>query len=296
MPIRHEQPGASIAAATTGVAVGESQKEKEDRARAEREQARADAAAMQKQARQDEIKFALQKRQIDWQRSLAKEQRGEDRAMAAGDLQHQRAVERIELSKDLEHQYKEQERMRKLSAIDADEAALDKEIESGNSSEDELAIKIARMKIDNRRSALETGLPLERITNADKLALMMSDSGDAGVQPTATGPITIQQMEAAASIGKAILIRKSNGERVHVPIENVRAALSEGRFEVANVPGVSETTESLISRIYGAAIERPVEILSQTLPAVGSAAKKAALYKPFADRQAGTARFDFAGR
>ncbi len=142
MGITRQQPGAAKAAAAAGTAIGAAAREKEDRARVEREQARANAEAMQRQARQDEMKFALQKRQVDWQRALDKERRQEDyklaaedraveRGLAAADYTSQKALERIEFSKDLDHQYKTQERQRKVGEFDNQIKTLNEHADKG---------------------------------------------------------------------------------------------------------------------------------------------------------------------
>jgi hypothetical protein len=167
MAIRIEQPGATEAAARTGSILGKAQRAKEERARAEREQARADAAAMQRQARQDEIKFALQKRQIDWQRALVKEQRSEDYRLMAEDRAAERAIERIELSKDLDHQYKEQERQRQRQEINNKRTEIQKDIDAGHSKEKDHAITLfnldqAELAIDlGARPSLVSKIPLD---------------------------------------------------------------------------------------------------------------------------------------
>ncbi|MCP5019598.1 MAG: hypothetical protein GY938_30595 [Ketobacter sp.] len=77
--------------------------------------------------------------------------------MEAADVAHQRAVERIEMSKDMEFQYKEQERLRKLSANAARRAAYDKVIESGEHTADEPAMRQLDSEIETERVWIETG-------------------------------------------------------------------------------------------------------------------------------------------
>ena len=277
MAITKQQPGAAKAATAAGTVIGTAAREKEDRARVEREQARADAEAMQRQARQDEIKFALHKRQVDWERSLQKEQRQEDyklatedrameRGLAAADYTAQKALERIEFSKDLDHQYKTQERQRKLGAVDADEAALDNDIEKGNSNEDEFAVKMAQLKIDNRRIAIETGLPLERVTDADRMALMVSGdkggtAGPGGEPKTFTDiggfplpiptieTLTAQHVHAAKQDGIAFIIDKHTNELKQMPIANVDEVLALARYEAPKITGAPITKTQELHRV-----------------------------------------------
>lgn len=257
MGIRREQPGAAKAAAAAGTIVGRAKRAEEDRARAEREQARAAAEAMQRQARQDEMKWALQKRQDDWTRALAKERRQEDyrllaedrameRGLVAADYTAQKALERIEFSKDLDHQYKTQERQRKIGVIDAGEAALDKVIERGEHTEDEFAIQVKREEYRQQRIALETGFPYRPMSAQDKLMLRLQgptggavDPGVGGVgPPLPTDELTVKHMEAIAAVGKTYLRRKDTGELVEVPIDRAKDAVATGRFMFPNVSGV----------------------------------------------------------
>ena len=131
MGIEKRQPGAAKAAAAAGTVIGTAAREKEDRARVEREQARDQTKAMQKQARQDEIKFALHKRQVDWERSLQKEQRQEDYKLLAEDRAAEGAIERIEFSKNMEYQYSEQKRMEKRDRAQAKYDQVKKHVDEG---------------------------------------------------------------------------------------------------------------------------------------------------------------------
>lgn len=159
MPITLRQPGEATSTARAGSLVGKAERAKEDRARIEREQVRADVEAAQKKSRQAAMAWELQKVQINNQLALEKEMRGAQYQLAAEDRAADRAIERIETAKDLDFQYKTQERQRKQGVIDAERAAWEKEIKSGRVREDELGYRNAQSELDARERALQLDQP-----------------------------------------------------------------------------------------------------------------------------------------
>lgn len=232
MPIRIEQPGAAKAAATAGTIIGKGQRAEEDRARAEREQARAQAEAAQKQARQVAMDWELQKMQINSQRAFERELRVEDYRLMAEDRAAERAVERIEFSKDLEFQYETQERQRKRSVLDASEAGLDNSIEKGEHTEDELAVRNKRTEYKARRLAIELDQPF-----VDPIARQQAANREERAQESAARqaevheeripkiPVTPEDQELAARRKRVVDVMGSAYR--DVPLDEAEAEMRE---------------------------------------------------------------------
>lgn len=179
MTIRKEQPGAAKAAATTGVAIGAVAREKEDRARVEREQVRADQEAAQRKARQTAMAWDLKKMQINSERAFERELRQEDYRLMAEDRAQAWQVEKMELASRMDFERSEGERQRKLSVLDNSEAALDKAIERGEHTEDELAVQNKRTEYKARRQAIELGETYREPRQEDAMAEYLRSLTDA---------------------------------------------------------------------------------------------------------------------
>lgn len=126
MAIRREQPGAAKAAATAGTAIGKAQRAEEDRARVEREQARANAEATQRKARQTAMDWELQKMQMRSQQDFQQEQTEKQWDYERFNRAKAWDIEKMELRSRMDFEQEEQERVREMSRIDAKILALKK--------------------------------------------------------------------------------------------------------------------------------------------------------------------------
>jgi len=258
MGITITQPGAAKLAAATGTATSKAARAKEDRARAARkrtedlrlaQQHMADTA--RQKAQQVAMEWELQKMQITSQRAFERELRQEDYRLMAEDRSAAWQIEKMELASRMDFERSEGERQRKLSVIDNSEAALNKAIERGEHTEDELAVQNKRTEYKARRQAIELG-ETYREPRAPTLLEQMEQreavgggtaglgGGDATIDAPPAGPISVRHMEAIAAIGKTYVVRKTTGENVAVPIGNAEKAIETGRFVWPNVVGTSQ--------------------------------------------------------
>jgi hypothetical protein len=248
MAIRKEQPGAAKAAATAGTAIGAAAREKEDRARVEREQARADQEAAQRKARQTAMAWELQKMRMrseqDLQQELRTTQYSLDRFNRAKDWD----IEKMELRSRMDFQQEEEERIREMGQIDADIRAVKKlkdteftgrefEYESMlfNLEQQRFGIKNPSRPLDPQKRLLDQ---MMRQREADASG---GTTGPGGVgPPPPTGELMVKHMEAIAAVGKTYLRRKDTGELIEIPIGRAKEAVDTGRFVFPSVSGVSD--------------------------------------------------------
>jgi hypothetical protein len=260
MGIERRQPGAAKAAATAGVVIGKAGREKEDRARVERQQARADAEAAQKKARQVAMDWELQKLTITSQRAFERELRVEDYRLLAEDRAAEGAIERIEFSKDLDFQYKEKERTRKISEFDNQITAMNKAADDGQIDRNDFAWQDKMTQLEAQRNSVLTGIQY-REPRAPTLLEQMERRGATGQaagvgdepQPlTDVGgfplpiptPSTLTAQHVHASKvqqGKAFVIDKHTNALVQVPTENEAELLELARYEKPTIVGAPVT-------------------------------------------------------
>ncbi len=131
MGIEKRQPGAAKAAAAAGTVIGTAAREKEDRARVEREQARADQEAAQRQARQTAMKWDLQKMQITSERAFERELRQEDYQLAAEDRAAAWQIEKLELTSRMDFEMEQKEYVRDIDRAQVVVDAYEKEGREG---------------------------------------------------------------------------------------------------------------------------------------------------------------------
>lgn len=271
MGITLRQPGEAVATARAGGIIGKAQRAEEERAKAEREQIQQAEAKTRLKAQQMAMDWDLQKMQINSQRAFERELRQEDYRLSAEDRSAAWQIEKMEIASRMDFEMDEKERITKMERLRTKKLAIEKDLEAGkidrNWETDSMLWNIEQQlnEVKNPRPLID---PQKRLLyNMQREAVQRA----AGVSGPTTGPVTVQQVEALAATGRTYLRQKSDGTLVEIPIENVKKAISTGRFEYPDIEG-------------GAA------------PTTVSTIKKVLTYKPFADRQAGTARFDFAER
>jgi len=252
MAIRKEQPGAAKAAATAGTAIDQAKRVEEDRARAEREQVRADIAAAQRKARQVAMEWDLKKAQINEQRTFERDLRVEDYKLAAEDRAHAWQIEKMELASRMDFEQDEKERLRESGRVDAKITALKKAQEDGLFTGKEFEFEDMMTKLEAEKFGIKGGIrtldPQQRMLY-DMQRQQETDAsggvtgpggGDATIDAPPAGPISVRHMEAIAAIGKTYVVRKTTGENVAVPIGNAEKAIETGRFVWPNVVGTSQ--------------------------------------------------------
>lgn len=247
MAIRLEQPGAAKAAAGAGTAIGKAQRAEEDRARTEREQVRAETSKARKQAQKAAMDWELQKMQMrsqqDFQQELAEKQWDYEKFNRAKEWD----IEKLELRSRMDFEQEEKTRLREIDQIDSQILAVKKAKKDGlftgrefeyesmlfNLEQQQFGIKNPSKPLDPQKRLLDQ-LTRGEITGP-------GDSTDDVGGPTGVGPVTVQQMEAIAAVGKTYLRRKDTGQLVEIPIGNAKDAVATGRFEFPEVVGTPTT-------------------------------------------------------
>ncbi len=159
MAIRKEQPGAAKAAAAAGTVIGAAAREKEDRARVEREQARADQEAAQRQARQTAMKWDLQKMQLRSQQEFEQELRTTQYGLDRFNRAKEWDIEKMELRSRMDFQQEEEERLRKKGVVAAKRAGVEKDIASRQSDRKEYELILFNLDQEDRAIDLGTNIP-----------------------------------------------------------------------------------------------------------------------------------------
>lgn len=249
MGIRKEQPGAAKAAAATGTAIGAAAREKEDRARVEREQARADQEAAQRKAQQAAMAWDLQKMQLRSQQEFEQELRTTQYGLDRFNRAKEWDIEKMELRSRMDFEQEEQERVREMGRTDAKITALKKAEEDGLFTGKEFEFEDMMSKLQAEKFGIKGGVrtldPQQRMLDqlmrqreADASGGTAGPGGGVGPPPP-TGELTVKHMEAIAAVGKTYLRRKDTGELVEIPIGRAKDAVDTGRFVFPSVSGVS---------------------------------------------------------
>lgn len=131
MGISIRQPGETTDTARAGAIIDKGQRAQEERARAEREAVRKAEEKARMKAQETAMAWELQKMQMESQRAYMRETRQEDYRLAAADRAAEGAIDRIEFSKNLDHQYKEKQRLEKISRAQAKYDRVKKHIAEG---------------------------------------------------------------------------------------------------------------------------------------------------------------------
>jgi hypothetical protein len=250
MGITKQQPGAVKAAATTGVVVGTAAREKEDRARVEREQVRADQEAAQRKARQTAMAWDLQKMQLRSQQEFEQELRTTQYSLDRFNRAKEWDIEKMELRSRIDFEQEEKERIREIGQVDAKITAVKKAQEDGMFTGREFEYESMLFNLEQQRYGVKN--PSRPLDPQKRLLDQMmrqreadASGGTTGLgtgvgPPPPTGELTVKHMEAIAAVGKTYLRRKDTGELVEIPIGRAKDAVDTGRFTFPSVSGVSD--------------------------------------------------------
>jgi len=188
------------------------------------------------------MEWDLKKAQINEQRTFERDLRVEDYKLAAEDRAHAWQIEKWELASRMDFERSEGERQRKLSVIDNSEAALNKVIERGEHTEDELAVQNKRTEYKARRQAIELGEtyrePRQEDTMAEYLRSLTDVPGGAGtpgipsVIPDApTNPLPSQTQTATnPKTGEKVISHDGGKTWEPVAAPRVRPPVNTGAF------------------------------------------------------------------
>lgn len=158
MGIKLEQPGAAKAAAVAGAAVGEGQRAVEDRARIERQQARAIQREAQQNAQQTAMAWELRKMQLRSEQDFAQELSDRQWETDKFDRAKKWDVEKMEIRSRIDFEDEEKERRRKLDIIQNERNGYEKELREKRVDKD-FYYQDAMSKLDAREMAVKMDQP-----------------------------------------------------------------------------------------------------------------------------------------
>ncbi len=155
MAIRKEQPGAAKAAAAAGTAIGESQKAIREQAITAQKQSQQATLKAREASEQRAMQWEVDKMQFrsqqDFEQELRRNQFSYDRENRAQEWD----IEKAEIASRMDFERDEKERQTRLDRIASSRAAIDRKVERGETSEDQ--VELLRFNLDQEELGVEIG-------------------------------------------------------------------------------------------------------------------------------------------
>ena len=231
MGIRKEQPGAAKAAAQAGLAIGKGKRAEEDRARTEREQARAQQIAVQQSARQAALEWEQQKMLLNSQQDFAHEMRMRQAQLDKEARAEEWQTEKMELVSKFDFEQEEKERIRRTATYNAGKESIDDNEGLTDEQKAQANFLLSTKYTDIPEAA--AGLGMKPQTSKQGLFDFGLDTG-AGLTPEGTASPTVDN-----PLGLNI---------ENIPVSQLPQAVlnleAQNKFEVISPDGETETIDA----------------------------------------------------
>jgi hypothetical protein len=251
MPIEIRQTGEVEAAAAAGIAIGQAERAKEERARAEREAEQAAQARAQQVARE----WDLQKMMLNSQQDFAHEQRLQQTRLDAEARSEEWQVEKMEMASRLDFEAEERERQREYGEfLNTDKYIRDK-VTSGEWSEEKAEGPFFMNAYQH--SKLDKPEIAERLGGSPEYVQKLQ-----GGQPTTLTP---EEQEKAARIKAGLAPRATAPKEEDLAKERRQLEAIVGELEMPSLLSLPELRQRA-AEITGAGLVAPGGAPKQVAP------------------------------
>lgn len=272
MAIKITQPGEAAAAAKAGATIGRGKRAEEDRARAEREQARTDQIAAQQAARKAAMEWEQQKMLLNSQQDFAHEMR-----MRQADLEKEArakewATEKMEMASRFDFEQDEKERIRVKAEYAAGRDTLDKKKDEMPAGEYERALfRLDSIYAPKGVTEAVTGLGFD----PRKEDILSQLRGEIGGPVERTTPPTQADITVSKKEGEIWMQDIKTGIYGTVPTNEVQSYIKAGTHKLATPVATPEPEPKFLSKKVGSIkdliehLDRPVGSIDDLLRRLG---------------------------